>query len=35
MIRYNSKLPLVIYVPDGLDAAFRTFTTPGGFQTRS
>ncbi|WP_437497774.1 ecotin family protein [Sorangium sp. So ce1099] len=35
MIRYNSRLPLVIYVPEGLDAAFRTFTTPGGFQTRS
>ncbi|XXT21226.1 ecotin family protein [Sorangium sp. So ce429] len=35
MIRYNSKLPLVIYVPEGLDAEFRTFTTPGGFQTRS
>lgn len=30
LVRYNSKLPLVVYVPDGFDVRYRVWTAHEG-----
>jgi ecotin len=31
-LRYNSKLPIVIYVPDGFSVRYRTWSADGAAQ---
>jgi ecotin len=30
-IRYNSRMPIVVYVPDGMDVVYRVISTQGDF----
>ncbi|HKJ20499.1 MAG TPA: ecotin family protein, partial [Woeseiaceae bacterium] len=32
LLRYNSKLPVVIYVPDGFSVRYRTWSADGATQ---
>lgn len=35
LLRYNSRLPLVVYVPDGMEVRYRIWTAEGKTQTAS
>ena len=35
LIRYNSKLPVVVYVPDGVQVRYRIWTAPADFKPAS
>lgn len=32
LIRYNSRLPIVVYVPEGYDVRYRIWAAPGDFR---